>query len=278
MVHEHSQESPLTPGSPSARDGNALPLEMPTALLIRAVRARCPLPRALLLIALAVAATCAFVLLMAGSDALPLPPPIAAFISRDDIAYRVHAGFGDGLNHFKGPVALAGLQWFKAASHARSQAEAEHAIDGIAEALQRDGDSGEARAALCSARSFGDQRQIRAVTRAGLVCDARFPGFLLSATGSPTPPGSVSLDVSVASTTPAEGIVDVEIHDLSGTKVFQRWFDQVQLDEGRTGAYSVVWPVPAATPGTYVVRIGFFRPHWGGLLAWNDEAIRIDVE
>lgn len=68
-------------------------------------------------------------------------------------------------------------------------------------------------------------------------------------------------------------LVDVEIYNPSGAKVHQMFFDEQFLDDEFVSAYPLLWKVPAdAELGTYVIRMGIFKPGWGEQYSWNSEA------
>lgn len=90
--------------------------------------------------------------------------------------------------------------------------------------------------------------------------------------------GTATIEASVTSSTSLTALIDVEVHGPSGGQVFQRFFDDVPLVAGRPATYTVSWPVAATAPiGTYTVKIGVFRPGWGIMQSWNDDAARVAV-
>ncbi len=74
---------------------------------------------------------------------------------------------------------------------------------------------------------------------------------------------------SVATT----ALVDIEAYSASGEKVYQAYWDSQRFSANRTRSFSKTWTVPMdLAPGTYTLKIGVFRPGWGGLLHWNNGA------
>ena len=68
-------------------------------------------------------------------------------------------------------------------------------------------------------------------------------------------------------------LVDVEIYDSAGRKIYQRVYDNVALTAGAKRNFTTNWAVPASQPaGTYTVKVGIFRPTWGQILHWNNAA------
>jgi hypothetical protein len=86
------------------------------------------------------------------------------------------------------------------------------------------------------------------------------------------------ITLSVKSATASSVLVDLEIYDSTGAKVFQQWWDNQSFAAGQTRSYSTSWSVPAsATPGTDTVKIGIFAPGWSAFYAWNNGAATFTV-
>jgi len=106
-------------------------------------------------------------------------------------------------------------------------------------------------------------------------------GFTESATVSPSTVrrgSTVSIKASVTSQAASTDLVDIEVYDSTGHKMFQQWFDNQSFSAGQTRTYGVAWTVSNQTPtGTYTVKIGVFIPGWGQLLSWDDQAAQISV-
>jgi hypothetical protein len=89
---------------------------------------------------------------------------------------------------------------------------------------------------------------------------------------------TVALVASVTSATAMAALVDVEIYDATGTKVFQRVFDDEALHPGQRQDYRFNWQPSSSGPGgAYIIKVGVFSPGWGTLLSWNDTAARVTV-
>jgi hypothetical protein len=90
---------------------------------------------------------------------------------------------------------------------------------------------------------------------------------------SPTAGQTVALAAAVTSPTNMRGLVDIEVYDPSGQKVFQQYLDNQQFTAGQARTYLWKWTVPpTAVKGTYSVKLGVFKTGWGVLYSWNDTA------
>lgn len=73
-------------------------------------------------------------------------------------------------------------------------------------------------------------------------------------------------------------LVDLEVYDPQGRKVFQQYWDRRSFREDRTRGFSALWRLPnSARPGTYTVKVGIFGVRWDGLQYWNDSATTFTV-
>jgi len=93
-------------------------------------------------------------------------------------------------------------------------------------------------------------------------------------------PGStVSITANVTSTTASSALVDVEVYDPSGAKVFQKVWDGQSFTAGQTLIFTTRWSVPPMSlAGSYTVKIGVFSTGWGVLYDWNDHAATFTVK
>jgi hypothetical protein len=66
-------------------------------------------------------------------------------------------------------------------------------------------------------------------------------------------------------------LVDFELYDGSGQKVWQEFHDNLTLAAGAayTDTAYLREPLPS---GTYVLKTGVFAPNWASLHIWNDAA------
>jgi hypothetical protein len=75
--------------------------------------------------------------------------------------------------------------------------------------------------------------------------------------------------------TNADGVllVDFEVYDGSGNRVWQAYQDNQAFSAGLPGSASATLQVPDSLPvGTYLVKTGVFGAGWGPMYAWNDQA------
>jgi hypothetical protein len=92
------------------------------------------------------------------------------------------------------------------------------------------------------------------------------------------PASSESITTSVQSSAAATVLVDMEVYDPTGTKVFQQYWDNQSFTAGQTRTYSSSYAVSStAVAGTYTVKIGIFSPAWGALYTWNNGAAVFSV-
>ena len=86
------------------------------------------------------------------------------------------------------------------------------------------------------------------------------------------------MNVSVRPGANVTALVNVEIYDPAGRKVYQKAWDSQTLRSGRTTSFSTAWSIPAsAAKGTYTVKIGVFQPGWGVLYHWNNAAASFSI-
>lgn len=117
-----------------------------------------------------VAHTCADPLDISGTT--PMPGLLAAIKDRDEIAYPAHSALGALLQAFSCEPSAVGLQWLKAAAHARSTTEIERTAGGLSAALRLSLSPVELERQLCRYVSMGFARaqQAAAAAAAGLQC------------------------------------------------------------------------------------------------------------
>ena len=88
----------------------------------------------------------------------------------DAIAYPAHVALATTLEAFRCSATAAGLQWLKAAAHARSAAEVARAVSGLAAARERSSEEEPVQTALCEFLRGGiaSASQARAMAQAGI--------------------------------------------------------------------------------------------------------------
>ena len=62
---------------------------------------------------------------------------------------------------------------------------------------------------------------------------------------------TVTITASVKSNTTRTALIDVEIYDQSGRKVFQKYWDNRSLKSGRTHQFSTSWETANVAAGSY---------------------------
>ena len=102
-----------------------------------------------------------------------------------------------------------------------------------------------------------------------------------SATASPISVArgsTVTLTAKLKSSTSQAALVDIEVYDSLGNKVYQVWWDNQPFTAGLTRSFGNRWTVPAnLATGLYTVKIGVFAPGWNGLYSWNNKAGTLTV-
>ncbi len=75
-----------------------------------------------------------------------------------------------------------------------------------------------------------------------------------------------------------KGLVDLEVYNAAGTKVFQQAWDNQSFTANAQRSFSTSWTVPANEAlNAHTVRIGIFNPGWGQLYHWNANAASFTV-
>jgi hypothetical protein len=87
-----------------------------------------------------------------------------------------------------------------------------------------------------------------------------------------------TITLSVQSATATSALVDLEVYNASGGKVFQQWWDGQTFSASQTRPYTSSWSVPSTlAPGTYTIDIGIFATGWGTLYDWHASAATLTV-
>ncbi|HTD77361.1 MAG TPA: hypothetical protein VK898_06985 [Chloroflexota bacterium] len=74
-------------------------------------------------------------------------------------------------------------------------------------------------------------------------------------------------------------LVDFEIYDSQGRKVWQTWHDNLPFQGGAMTTDFAVYTIPGdLAPGRYTFKTGVFSTGWGTLYAWNDNAGTLTVQ
>jgi hypothetical protein len=95
--------------------------------------------------------------------------------------------------------------------------------------------------------------------------------------GSSTSGQDVIVHQDFTTSTDATLLVDFELYDSNGNKVWQAFHDALSLTAG-AGSDSAVFTVSdQLPPGQYTFKAGVFSSGWGTLYAWNDQAGTLTV-
>lgn len=85
-----------------------------------------------------------------------------------------------------------------------------------------------------------------------------------------------TLNVSAQSDTAVpNAIIDYEIYDTQGRKVFQRYFSGQNFAAQETKQYSLDW-TPASN-GSYILKMGAFTSNWSRLYTWRNSVATLSV-
>ena len=87
----------------------------------------------------------------------------------------------------------------------------------------------------------------------------------------------VVVTTSVKSTTARTALIDVEIYDRTGRKVFQKYWDNQSFAAGQTRQLSTTWPTSGLTAGPYTVKVGVFGVGWSSFIHWNNNAAAVTL-
>jgi hypothetical protein len=101
-----------------------------------------------------------------------------------------------------------------------------------------------------------------------------------TAGASPTrvaPGKRVTLSATLTASCRAQALIDFEIYDGSGQKVFQTSVDDQALT-GKAQTFTAAWDVPTGqASGTYTLKLGVFAAGWGALYNWDDDAAHLSI-
>lgn len=107
------------------------------------------------------------------------------------------------------------------------------------------------------------------------------PSFTFGATLSADPIDAgktLTVTLTSKSATQTTALIDAEIYDPTGKKVFSQAFDNQSYGAGETKTYALNWAIPPdAFAGNYVLKLGAFSTGWGTLYSWVDSAATFTV-
>jgi hypothetical protein len=89
--------------------------------------------------------------------------------------------------------------------------------------------------------------------------------------------GSYSAALVTANITSSQNLsdvlVDLEIFDSQGNKVYQQYFEHQNLNANGAKTYQITW----STPGNYNLKVGVFTAAWAQTLIWHDHVFDFTV-
>ena len=86
------------------------------------------------------------------------------------------------------------------------------------------------------------------------------------------------LTANVKSSQAGPALVDIEVYNSAGPKVFQQFWDNQAFAANVNRTFSANWTIPSnLPPGTYTLKIGVFAPNWAPMYAWNNGAATFTV-
>lgn len=94
-----------------------------------------------------------------------------------------------------------------------------------------------------------------------------------------TPGSTVKLAGTITSNAALSGaIVDFEVYNASGAKVYQTWQSSVGLSGGTPRTIDAQWTVPSGqAAGVYTLKLGVFSSGWASLYAWANNGATIAI-
>ena len=73
-------------------------------------------------------------------------------------------------------------------------------------------------------------------------------------------------------------LVDLEVYDPSGNKVFQKFWDRQPLSANAVKSLTTSFHIAkTAQKGLWTVKVGVFSPGWASLLGWSNGATTFAV-
>jgi hypothetical protein len=140
-------------------------------------------------------------------------------------------------------------------------------------------------------RMMGQAYYQNPVTLSGVAAPAPAPAAPQATTPLQVTLGAAGIDADTASSgqdvlvhqdislnTNVTVLVDFELYNAAGDKVWQVAHDNMALSEGQSTDTAVFTVPDSLAPGAYVFKSGVFSAGWGTLYAWNDQAGTLTVD
>lgn len=104
---------------------------------------------------------------------------------------------------------------------------------------------------------------------------------LVSTISSPTngPAGTTfTINASVKASATSSALIDMEIYDKAGTRVYQQYMANQSFTAGATRTFAFTWASPAnQAPGEFTVSLGVFTNDWATAYLWSGNAATITI-
>ncbi len=110
-----------------------------------------------------------------------------------------------------------------------------------------------------------------------IVAPLKFTSTTTVPTTTPTlnQPVQVNNVIKNTSTSAGSSLVDIEIYNQQGQKVFQQYYENQGFTANESKNYNVTYT--PTTTGTYTVKVGVFGSGWNPNYIWDDKAVEFNV-
>jgi hypothetical protein len=210
---------------------------------------------------------------------LPLPPELQRMTRDDQIAYTYHAALATALSATK-RWSPAGVQWFKAAAHARSPDQTLQATEGLARALQSGSEAENVASLICRLADRGaHDGQRAALAQAGEFCGAAAISSTATVRPSDVTRGEF-MDITVTCTSPLAltASIAVAIWGPAGQRRLLEVYDNQTFAAGETKYFRLRVTVGESVQvGAYELRVGSTVSALAPNYAWSPPVAAVSV-
>ncbi len=103
------------------------------------------------------------------------------------------------------------------------------------------------------------------------------PSFLIVSSGvtpaNAAPGANFSLNAAIKSATTTSALVDMEVYDAAGYKVYQQYAANQNFGAGQTSNFTFNWATPNnQAAGEYILSLGVFANDWSSSYLWSANA------